>query len=371
MKIFANHVYTGETVLEKQLITCEKGHIVAINQGNAKDADEVVEHIAPGFFDIQVNGGAAYHFTAHPHEDCLSDIEETCLADGTAFVLPTLITSSMDNILMGIESVKNYKKKHPQSGILGMHLEGPFINPVKRGAHLLKYIRKPERALIEEIIKYGKDTILQMTLAPEVFDQDMLALLQDSGIALAIGHTNASFEEANRAFDQGVKQVTHLFNAMSPFQHRSPGVVGAVLADERVYAPIVLDGRHVDFAAAAIAYKLKRDKFFLISDALFLGKKKAHFQWEEFDATLKNDEYVNSEGNLAGANISLMDAVQNAIKHLGASTQEAIEMATRRPAEAVGIHHRIGKIAPGYPARFTGFDAALQHARVLYSKKPE
>lgn len=365
MKIFANRVYTGETVLTDQLITCEKGLIVGINRGNAGNADERVAHIAPGFFDIQVNGGASYHFTAHPNEQCLSDIEEACLTDGTAFVLPTLITSSIDNILAGIDAVRKYIEKHPQSAILGMHLEGPFINPIKRGAHLLKYIKKPERAMVEEIVRYGKGIILQMTIAPEMFDDHLLTLLQDSGIALALGHSNASFEEARNAFNLGITQVTHLFNAMSPFQHRNPGLVGAVLSDERIYAPLVLDGKHVDFSAAAIAYKLKRDKLFLISDALFLGKKKARFQWEEFDATLINGEYVNSEGNLAGANISLMDAVQNAIKELGVSVQEAIEMASRRPAEAIGLHDRIGKIALGYPARFTCFDAELKNARVL------
>lgn len=365
MKLFANRVFTGETVLQNQLITCSEGIITEMSTGDIQNADEAVEHMAPGFFDIQVNGGAVYHFTAHPNEACLADIETACLADGTAFVLPTLITSSLDNILAGIEAIKDYKQKFPDSAVLGMHLEGPFINPLKRGAHLSKYIRKPTKELIREIIKYGAGTILQMTIAPEVFDDESLQLLKESGIALSVGHTNANYEEAKRAFDEGITQVTHLFNAMSPFQHRNPGVVGAVFADERVYAPIVLDGKHVDFVAARIAHKLKRDKLFLISDALFLGKTKETFQWEEFDAQLKNQEYVNSEGNLAGVNISLMDAVRNARNELGVSLQEAVEMATSRPAKALGLIHRVGKIDIGYPARFTAFNEELTNYRVL------
>ncbi|WP_134087816.1 N-acetylglucosamine-6-phosphate deacetylase [Olivibacter sp. XZL3] len=367
MKIFANRVFTGETVLEKQLIICNETKIIAIQAGEAAEADEIVENIAPGFFDIQVNGGAQYHFTAHPTEECLADIEEACLADGTAFVLPTLITSSLDNILIGIEAVKRYLAKYPQSGILGMHLEGPFLNPVKRGAHLSKYIQKPQEELVRKIITHGKGTILQMTIAPEAFDTPTLSVLIASGIPLAVGHTDATYEIAKSAFDMGIRQVTHLFNAMSPFLHRQPGVVGAVFDDERIYAPIVLDGKHVDFAAARAAYKVKRDKLFLISDALFLGKKKTDFQWEGFDARLCNGEYVNSEGNLAGANISLGDAVKNARKELDVSLQEAIEMATYRPAKAVGLSHRIGRIASGYPARFTVFDDELERLRVLSS----
>lgn len=368
MKIFANRVFTGETVLEKQLITCNQTKIIDIQAGEAADADEAVENIAPGFFDIQVNGGAQYHFTAHPTEECLADIENACLADGTAFVLPTLITSSMDNIFTGIETVKRYLAKRPQSGILGMHLEGPFLNPAKRGAHLAKYIQKPEAELVRKILAHGKGTVLQMTIAPETFDKDTLSLLIASGIPLSVGHTDATYEIAKRVFDMGIRQVTHLFNAMSPFLHRKPGVVGAVFDDERVYAPIVLDGKHVDFAAARIAYKAKCDKLFLTSDALFLGKAKVNFQWEEFDARLHDGEYVNSEGNLAGANISLVDAVKNAVKELKVSLQEAVEMATYRPAKATGLSHRIGRIAPGYPARFTVFDNKLEMPRVLTSK---
>lgn len=363
--IFAHKLFTGEKLLEKQVITCVNNKIKTIRTGEMADASIAVANLAPGFFDIQVNGGEHFHFTANPDEDCLADIEKACLDDGTTYVFPTLITSSIENIFKGIDAIRSYKKGRVQSAILGMHLEGPFINLKKRGAHLPKYILKPDRKLVEEIIHYGSDVLVHMTIAPEVFDRETLQLIADAGIALAVGHTNATYNEATAAFNLGIHQVTHLFNAMSPFLHREPGVVGAAFDHEHVFTPLVLDGRHVDFAAARIAHKIKKDKFFLTSDALFLRKKKQTFQWEGFEAKLINGEYVNSEGNLAGANISLADAVKNAVRHLGVTVQEAVEMATSRPAKSVNQIGHIGRIAVGYPARFTTFNNDLDDFRVL------
>jgi len=364
-KIFAHRLFTGEQVLEQQIVTCQNGMVNSVEAGKPASDTLVVANLAAGFFDIQVNGGEKFHFTANPDVDCLVDIEQACLKNGTAYVLPTLITSSLSNVFKGIDAVRHYLDEHDASAIVGMHLEGPFINPKKRGAHLAKYIQKPDRKAVEEIISHGKGIIVQMTIAPEMFDDpDILQLLIDSGIALSVGHTNATYQQASDAFDRGIHQVTHLFNAMSPFMHREPGVVGAAFDHQNVFTPLVLDGKHVDFAAARVAYKLKRDRFFLISDALFLGMKKQRFQWEEFDARLIQNEYLNSEGNLAGATISLADAVRNAVEKLGVGIQEAVEMATSRPAKAVQQQH-LGKVEAGYPARFTTFSNSLDDFHVL------
>lgn len=364
-KIFAHKIYTGEKMLENQTIICADGKIKKISTGDRSSADKVVENISSSFIDIQVNGGANYHFTATPTEECIADIETSSILDGVGYVLPTLITSSKDNIFKGIDAIKNYRKLHPKTGVLGMHLEGPFLNPIKRGAHLTKYIQRPNKDFIEELIKYADGTIIQMTIAPEMFDGYTLEYLLKSGIALAAGHSNATYEEASKAFNLGIQQVTHLFNAMSPLLHRAPGLVGATFDHSDVYAPIVLDGRHVDFAAAKIAHQIKKDKLFLISDALFLRKKKTSFTWEEFDAKLINDEYINSDGNLAGANISLSDAVRNAVNELNLTVKEAVEMATIRPAKALGLSSTIGTLAVNYPAKFTLFDNELNHFEVL------
>lgn len=363
--IFAAKVYTGTAVLENQLISTENGKIIAMETGAPALASRSVKNLAPGFIDTHINGGDQFHFTQNAGLAGVEDIDVSCAALGTAYTLPSLITSPIENIFKGIDAVRAYKAKHPESGVLGMHLEGPYLNPVKRGAHILAYIKKPETAELKDLISHGKDVIRLLTIAPEMFSADQIELLLDSGITISAGHSNATYEEANRGFDLGIRLVTHLYNAMSPLQHRSPGLVGAAFDHPSVYAPIILDGQHCDFSAARIAYKIKKDKLFLISDALFTARKMKSFQWGSFDAVLKNDQYLNSEGNLAGAAISLGEAIYNAVNEIGIPLQEAIEMATIRPATAIGMEGSIGRIAIGYPAVFTAFDDALSTFEVV------
>lgn len=364
-QIFAEKVYTGNSILTGQLISVENGVISSLTSSSFVEGAVKVQNISAGFFDTHINGGERFHFTEKADEETIDDIYQASKLLGTAYVLPTLITSSLENILKGIEATRNYIKNNPRSGVLGMHLEGPFLNPIKRGAHLTEYVRKPSDAELEAIISHGKDVIKLITIAPEMFTPDQIDMLLASGITVSAGHSNATYQEASQAFDQGIKLVTHLYNAMSAFGHRQPGLVGATFDDDSVYAPIIIDGVHCDYAAARIAYKSKKDKLFLISDALFVGEKVTEFKWGEFDAYLQNGQYNNSEGNLAGATISLADAVRNAVREVGISVQEAVEMATIRPAMALRSDDKIGSLAVGYPAVFTSFDDALEKFEVL------
>jgi len=363
--IFAAKIYTGTGVLENHLIGSENGKITTISPGTAGTASRSVQNLAPGFIDVHINGGDHFHFTQNAAIEGVEDIDRSCKALGTAYTLPSLITSPLENIYKGIDAIRQYRQQYPVTGVLGMHLEGPYLNPVKRGAHMLAYIKKPETAELIALIKHGRDIIRLLTIAPEMFSGDQIKLLLDSGITIAAGHSNATYQEASVAFNQGIKLVTHLYNAMSPLQHRAPGLVGATFEHDDVYAPIILDGQHCDYAAARIAYKLKKDKLFLISDALFTGRKIKNFQWESFDATLTNDQYINSDGNLSGAAISLGEAVYHAVHDVGIPLQEAIEMVTVRPAKAIGQQDVAGRIAVGYPAVFTAFDDALQYFEVV------
>ena len=234
---------------------------------------------------------------------------------------------------------------------------------------MLAYIKKPETAELIALIKHGRDIIRLLTIAPEMFSGDQIKLLLDSGITIAAGHSNATYQEASVAFNQGIKLVTHLYNAMSPLQHRAPGLVGATFEHDDVYAPIILDGQHCDYAAARIAYKLKKDKFFLISDATFLGRKVANFNWDNFDAHLENGFYRNKDGNLAGATISMSEAVQNAYHHLNVTADEAIKMATSRVAAAIDVENQLGKIKAGFPASFVRFNDDLSEIETLDLRK--
>lgn len=363
--IFAAKIYTGTTVLQNHILKIVDGKIKNIEPGIATPEAKSVHSIAAGFVDIHINGGRKFHFTDKADQETVIDIALSSRAVGTGYTLPALITSPLENIFKGIDAVRAHMQEYPELGVLGIHLEGPFMNPLKRGAHLLEYIKKPTDAELNAIIKYGKDVISMITIAPELFKSDQIKLLLDSGITVSLGHSNATYEEASKAFAQGVHLVTHLYNAMSSFSHRSPGLVGAAFDHPLVYAPIILDGAHCDFSAASIAYKIKRDKLFLISDALFVDREVKSFKWGLFDAELKNDQYINSDGNLAGAAISLGEGVSNAVKKVGIPLQEAVEMATIRPAIALGIDQSVGRIEKGYPALFTVFDDTLTNFDVL------
>jgi N-acetylglucosamine-6-phosphate deacetylase len=362
-------IHTGEEVINKGVIVIEDSIIQSVQQEapeNCALVDLGGQNIAAGFIDIHINGGEKLHFSQSPTEAAIHDIYESSLQYGTTHMLPCLISSSHENILQGIEAIKNYRLKY-NNGVMGMHLEGPFINPVKRGAHLAKYVRTPTNAELEEIIRYGKDVIKLITIAPECFTDEQLEMLMASGFVLSAGHSNATYEQAQYGFSKGIQLITHLFNAMTQFGHRSPGLVGASLSNDTVYTPIILDGAHCDYAAARLAYKCKKDKLVLISDALFLSKKKKEFVWEGFKAALVDGLYRNDEGNLAGATISMADAVRNAVKELDVTVDEAIKMATCRAAAAIKMQDKVGEIKAGFPASFVQFnnDLTLIEARLF------
>lgn len=357
----ARRVYTGQTVINHQEIRIEQGKIVSMHRTQGPFE---VENLAPGFFDTHINGGTHHHFTQSPTVETLIDMYKASFTSGTPFLLPCLITSDFQTIRKGIEAIRTFKSEFPSAGILGMHLEGPFLSPEKRGAHLAKYLQTPTDDSLAELIAFADGQITLMTIAPELFSPDQIKALQAAGIILSAGHSNATWEQAHEGFTTGISLVTHLFNAMSGLNHRSPGLVGATLADDQIWAPLILDGIHCHWEAARVAYRAKPDRLFLISDALFLGKEKKRFVWEEFDAHLMGEAYVNSEGNLAGGALSLPEMFVNAVEQLQIPIQTAVEMCTSRPAKALGLSNRLGCLKPGYPAVFTCFSDDLQHFEV-------
>jgi N-acetylglucosamine-6-phosphate deacetylase len=366
-RIHARKLYTDAEVYANQVIVAERGTILDIVPADAtgEPSTMMVESIAPAFIDLQVNGGASLNFSETANLSAARDIDRSCQAVGTGYVLPTVISSPLDNILHCIDAVRRYRELDPDGGVLGMHLEGPFIAPVRSGAHAHGFIRQPSNEELLQIIRAGKGVIKLMTIAPELFTDEQLDLLLDAGITLAAGHTNANYAIACRAFDRGIKLVTHLYNAMTPFLARMPGVVGAVFDCPEVAAPIILDGIHSDYCAARMAHKIKGEKLFLVSDALFVGRKVSSYSWGDFNAHLQDGQYLTYDGHLAGSTISLGEAVANAVTHLQASIAEAVDMVTRRPALAIGMENNVGSIRRGYSAVFTIFDDTLRSFKVL------
>ncbi|TDE44357.1 N-acetylglucosamine-6-phosphate deacetylase [Flavobacterium rhamnosiphilum] len=361
------NVHTGDEIIDNGVIIIENGKILSVQKEIPNDIEQIDlkgKHISSGFIDIQINGGEKHYFSQFPTEETIQDIYDSSLKYGTTHTLPCLVSSSNETIHQGIEAIRNYKAKY-NNGVMGMHLEGPFLNPLKRGAHSINQVRKPTNSELEEIIRYGKDIIKVITIAPECFTDEQLDMLLESGIVISAGHSTMTYKQSQYYFSKGIKLVTHLFNAMTQFGHREPGLVGATFENEAVYVPIILDGAHCDYAAARLAYKLKKDKLFLISDAAFLGRKVSSFKWDNFDAHLENGFYRNEEGNLAGASISMEEAVQNAFNHLNVSADEAIKMATCRVASAINMQDQLGKIKPGFPASFVTFNDDLSVMETL------
>lgn len=359
-------IFTGSQIIKEASILIDEGTIREVGSfvpGDATIIDAAGKNVAPAFIDIQPNGGYHLYFSKELSAAALQDMYQASIDHGTGYILPTLISSDFATIIKGIGVVKNFMQQQP--GVLGMHLEGPFINVNKRGAHPASVIRKPSDEELKQIIAAGRDVIKIITIAPECLTGEQLQWLLDSGINIAIGHTAVTYDQAQYYFSKGIRLVTHLYNAMSQMGHRECGLVGAVFDNESVYAPIILDGGHCHYAAARVAYKQKGDKLILLSDAAFLGRKKQVFEWENLSIKMVDGYYRDAEGNLGGAAISMIDAVKNAKAHLHVSLQEAIEMATVRVAKAIGMDDKIGFIRPGYDARLVLFDDGLNHVELL------
>lgn len=367
MKAITNAViFTGEAVLHHHHILIDDEKIIDITDSlpsNAIVIDLAGKNICSGFIDIQLNGGYAKNFSKTPNAETLSEMERASCDFATPYFLPTLISSPQQKILEAVDAVKDYMRH--SNGVLGMHLEGPFINPQKKGAHSLSFIRKPTNNELKEIIERADGAIKVMTVAPECLTEYQLGMLLESGINIAAGHTTMTYEQAQYYFNKGICLVTHLFNAMLQMEHRKPGTVGAVFENSNVYAPVILDGGHVHYATARIASKQKGDKLFLISDASFLGRKTTTFDWDVLNIKMVDGYYRDAGGNLAGAAISMVEAVKNAKENLYVSLQEAVEMATARPAKAIGMNKKIGYIKKGYPAKFAVFDNAFEAVKLL------
>ncbi len=324
--------------------------------------------LSPAFIDIQINGGCTKYFSQTPNVETLREIDSTCKAYATPYYYVTLISSPIDVIYKAIDAVREAQKDF--KGLLGMHLEGPFLAEEKKGAHNADVICQPSDDVLKDIVRYADGVIKLITIAPERFTAEQIEFLLDSGIQVSLGHSNATYEQAQECFARGVNIVTHLYNAMSSFSHRSPSLVGAALENEEVYTPLILDGGHCHWGAARMAYKMKGDKLILITDATVLGRGLKEMPFDGLHAIL-NDKgfYVNPEGNLAGSAISMGEAVLNAVEHLGVSLAEAIDMASGRVARAIGREQEFGAIAPSYPAVFALYDEAQNSFSLLDFRK--
>lgn len=315
--------------------------------------------LAPAFIDLQVYGGNGKLFSMFPSVESLSATCAACRAGGASHFMATVATNGPDIMQEAIRAVRAYRKQG-LPGLLGLHLEGPYLNPEKKGAHLARHIRQPELREVEELVRAGEGALRMMTVAPECCSPEVISCLLAQGILVSAGHSNATYEQARSAFDLGIPLATHLYNAMSPMSHHDPGLAGAVL-DGKACSSIVADGIHVDFAAVRIARKIMGERLFLITDAV------TETVTDSYTYIRKPDRYVTENGTLAGSCLTMAKAVANVIRAEVAAPEEALRMGSLYPARVVGLEGKLGRIAPGYQADWVLLDPDYQVKETIVS----
>ncbi len=320
--------------------------------------------LSPGFVDLQVNGGGGVLFNDAMDAAGLVRILGPHLHAGTTAILPTVISGSREQLRTAI-GVVAAALRQGTAGIVGLHLEGPFLNPERRGIHPAASIASMTEADLELLCGDFPGRLL-ITLAPERVPAGAVARLTEAGRIVFAGHTAASFEQLRTALDEGLAGFTHLFNAMSQLTVREPGAVGAALTDRRAIAGIILDGLHVHPAAARLALTaMGPERLFLVSDAMpSVGAEMGEFSFDGRRIRLVDGKLTDEAGTLAGAHLTMAEAVRNAVRMLGCGLEDALRMATSTPAGCLGLGDRIGHIGAGRAADLVALDAELRPVQV-------
>lgn len=343
----AEHIFNGIDLLQHHAVIVEDGIIEALLPLVSLGSDiDVIDfgnvYITPAFIDLQLYGANGRLLSVYPDAQTVQDIATYCLNGGTHYCMPTVATTTYDVIFKCVDAIRDYWKGGGK-GVLGLHVEGPWISKAKRGAHREEWIFSPTADQVKELLDYGKDVIKLITLAPEECSDEIIKLIRERNIFVSGGHSNADYATAHRSFDNGVDLATHLFNAMSPLQHREPGFVGAIFNHPTVKASIVADGHHVDFVALKIAKQIMGERLFVITDAVTEtteGYYKHQFEGDKYTAN----------GILSGSSLTMNRAVYNLVNYAGISVEEALRMCSLYPARAVKLSDEIGMIRREYRA---------------------
>jgi len=358
LKLSVESLFDGKSFLSNQTITIQDGVIVAIEDNHNLGSDVLSGSLIPGFIDIQVNGGGGKLFNQSPDLETLTIIARAHQKFGTTGWLPTLVTDSFSIMKSAAEAVV-LARQDKSLGVLGIHFEGPYLSKEKKGIHSAKFIRKISD---EEKDLFSRKDLGQVvvTLAPEIVSLDDIRELVNMGVIVCLGHSNATFERANEALRAGATGFTHLFNAMSQFTSREPGLVGAALLDENSYAGIILDGQHVHNESAKLAINSKSN-IILVTDAMpLVGSDSYHFDFFGERINRTGNQLTNHNGQLAGSVLNMNRAVNNAIDCLGVSVSKAINLATINPASFLKLDSLYGRLAIGAKANMILLDGDRQ-----------
>lgn len=353
--LIAERIFDGESILENHAVVIDGGQIdtvcpvLEIPDGTVRT--ELGDHLlAPGFIDVQVNGGGGLLLNDKPDVEALKTIADSHRSFGTTAMLPTLISDNLETMRAAALAIKDARQQNIP-GVIGVHFEGPYLNVKRKGVHDPKKIRPFEeqaKAIYEDP---GLGAVV-VTLAPELCPDGLIKDLSDAGIRVCAGHTAGTYDETNFAIDQGLSGFTHLFNAMTPLESRAPGVVGAALEDDQTWCGVIADGHHVHPGTLKVAIAAKqKGKMILVTDAMpSVGSTDKTFSIRGETIQAQNGVCATQDGTLAGSDLDMASAVRNTVQLLGQSLEEALRMASLYPASFLGMADLRGSTRPGLRA---------------------
>ncbi|WNH48166.1 N-acetylglucosamine-6-phosphate deacetylase [Stenotrophomonas aracearum] len=360
-------ILTADGFRDDLAVVIEAGKISALVSDAAPQLGSAAEQVdlgggwlLPGFIDAQVNGGGGVLFNNTPDVDSLRTLAAAHRRFGTTALLPTLISDDVQVMRTAIDATRTAIEQGVP-GVIGIHLEGPYIAPGRKGTHDASKFRVPDADEIAMAASLDNGVTL-LTLAPERVPLDSIRALVERGVIVAAGHTAATYEEARAGLDAGIRGFTHLYNAMSPLTGREPGAVGAALEDRDSWIGIIADGVHVHPGSLRVALAAKpAGKVMLVTDAMSpVGADSPSFELYGEVITVVDGVVRNAAGALAGSALDMVTAVRNAVNLLGLPLDEAARMASRYPAQFLNVDDRLGEIAEGYQADLVLLDDALQ-----------
>ena len=358
----ASEIFTGESILRNHQVVIENGQIEKVVPASETESDITVTDlgenmILPGWVDAQVYGAAGLLFAQFPVPETLKVMNDEFIKTGTVAFLPTIASNPPETVKKCIDAVRKYLD-NKGGGVTGLHLEGPWFNEKKRGAHIREWIHPPSKQEVKELLKYGEGVIKVITLAPEVCGEGIIEMILDHGVSVSAGHSDATYAEAMMGFQRGIKTVTHLYNAMSSLHHREPGLVGATLHHSYVTSSIIPDGHHVSYEAIAIAKKMMGNRLFAITDAVTEtteGPYRHHLAGDKYECN----------GILSGSALTMHGAFKNLVEKVKISLEESARMCSLYPSMTMGCNDRYGKIAPGYAGQFLAINKQLEMAAII------
>jgi N-acetylglucosamine-6-phosphate deacetylase len=351
--------FNGDTIKSLLGLEIVDGKFKSVNQSEVYTKGN--DLIIPGFLDLQIYGAGGKLFSADPSVESLSHIEDTLLREGTTGFFACIATNTPTVFNACIKAAKAHRKF--ARNCLGLHLEGPFLNAKRRGAHVAEYVRKATLDEIKQLLEFGDGLIKMMTIAPELQDDDVIEYLLNQGVIVSLGHSDATYEQATAAYDKGIQTTTHLFNAMSPLHHRNPGIPTAVFNHHKAMASIIADGNHVDYEVIKMSKKLLKDRLFLITDAVTACSS------GPYQHLLEGDKFVMPDGTLSGSSLTMLQALKNCVDYCDIDLPEAIRMTSLYPAKLMGEANLKGTIAAGNSADFLVLDKDLNLKEIYFKGK--